>query len=85
MQPMKSALTIAALVLLLLCFRHWPAGSSEGAGTLQALTQLPLLSLKRVVGARCSAIALLPVCSSTACAVLPCTDCADAGCVAQGD
>ena len=52
MQHLKCFVTIAVLALLTLCFRHWPDLSREDVrGPLQALTQLPLLSIKRVVGA----------------------------------
>ncbi len=77
MHHIKSAVTIAALGILLLCFRHWP-GDTKDAGPLQALTRLPLLSLKRVVGERSSASCLAEVWHSTARALLPCTGCADA-------
>jgi len=83
MHHIKSAATIAALGILLLCFRHWP-GDTGDAGPLQALTRLPLLSLKRVVGERTHSCSLAEVWWSTACAPLRCTGCADADCVAQG-
>ncbi len=56
MQHLKCFVTIAVLGMLTLCFRHWPDMSRESdRGLLQALTQLPLLSIKRVVGAWCGA------------------------------
>lgn len=52
MQHLKYFVTIAVLGMLTLCFRHWPDLSREDdRGLLRALTQLPLLSIKRVVGA----------------------------------
>ena len=52
MQHLKCFITVAVLGMLTLCFRHWPDLSREdNRGPLQALTQLPLLSIKRVVGA----------------------------------
>ena len=67
MQHLASAVTIAVLGMLTLCFRHWPDMSrDEDRGPLQALTQLPLLSLKRVVGAWLAGIPLLMLAMSCA-------------------
>ena len=65
MQHLKCFVTIAVLGMLTLCFRHWPDLSREDdRGPLQALTQLPLLSIKRVVGAWS---ALLSLCGGPSC------------------